>query len=105
VTLKLSDNETELDATVRNLGLNVEAASQFPESVRASNPQQMPWRMIVATRNRLIHGYLGIEIEQTRTRQTNHEDHINQGPRTAEPSVPAFRLFSGLGASAIGHSG
>ena len=63
MTLKLSDNETELDATVRNLGLNVEAASQFPESVRASNPQQMPWRMIVATRNRLIHGYLGIDSD------------------------------------------
>ena len=48
------------DATVRNLELIGEAASQVPESVRASNPQ-VPWRMIVATRNRLIHGYLGID--------------------------------------------
>jgi uncharacterized protein with HEPN domain len=37
-------------------------ASRVPESVRASNPQ-VPWRMIVATRNRLIHGYLGIDSD------------------------------------------
>lgn len=30
------------------------------ESVRIGNPE-IPWRLIVATRNRLIHGYLGID--------------------------------------------
>jgi uncharacterized protein with HEPN domain len=57
----LADRRT-FDATVRNLELIGEAASQVPESVRASNPQ-VPWRMIVATRNRLIHGYLGIDSD------------------------------------------
>jgi uncharacterized protein with HEPN domain len=47
---------------VRNLELIGEVASRVPESVRASNPQ-VPWRMIVATRNRLIHGYLGIDSD------------------------------------------
>ena len=28
--------------------------------MRTANPQ-IPWRLIVATRNRLIHGYLGID--------------------------------------------
>lgn len=48
------------DATVRNLELIGEAATHLPETVRESNPQ-IPWRLIIATRNRLIHGYLGID--------------------------------------------
>ncbi len=48
------------DATVRNLELIGEAATHIPESARASFPQ-IPWRMLIATRNRLIHGYLGID--------------------------------------------
>lgn len=48
------------DATVRNLELIGEAASNVPEDVRQQYPQ-IPWRMVVATRNRLIHGYLGID--------------------------------------------
>jgi uncharacterized protein with HEPN domain len=31
-----------------------------PESVRAAH-LQIPWRLIIATRNRLIHGYLGLD--------------------------------------------
>lgn len=48
------------DATVRNLELIGEAATHVPDAVRVANPQ-IPWRLIVATRNRLIHSYLGID--------------------------------------------
>ena len=48
------------DATLRNLELIGEAATHVPDDVRASHPQ-VPWRLVVATRNRLIHGYLGID--------------------------------------------
>lgn len=48
------------DATVRNLELIGEAATHLPDAVRSTNPQ-IPWRLIIATRNRLIHGYLGID--------------------------------------------
>ena len=48
------------DATVRNLELIGEAAGHIPLHVREFAPQ-IPWRLIVATRNRLIHGYLGID--------------------------------------------
>ncbi len=48
------------DATVRNLELIGESATHIPESVRKSAPD-IPWRMIIATRNQLIHGYLGID--------------------------------------------
>lgn len=53
-------SDLNYDATLRNLELIGEAATHIPENVRDENPQ-IPWRLIVATRNRLIHGYLGID--------------------------------------------
>lgn len=48
------------DATLRNLELIGEAATHVPDDVRNAHPD-IPWRMIIATRNRLIHAYLGID--------------------------------------------
>lgn len=48
------------DATVRNLELIGEAATHIPSEQRDAC-SAIPWRQIVATRNRLIHGYLGID--------------------------------------------
>lgn len=48
------------DATLRNLELAGEAATHIPEEVRIAHPG-VPWRQIIATRNRLIHGYLGVD--------------------------------------------
>lgn len=48
------------DATLRNLELLGEAATHIPPQVRASHPH-LPWRQVIATRNRLIHAYLGID--------------------------------------------
>lgn len=48
------------DATLRNLELIGEAATHVPDAIRAANPD-IPWRLVIATRNRLIHGYLGID--------------------------------------------
>ena len=50
------------DATLRNLELIGEAASHIPDEVRAQYGD-VPWRLMVATRNRLIHGYLGIDSD------------------------------------------
>lgn len=49
-----------IDATVRNLELIGEAATRIPVSVRES-ASHIQWRQIIAMRNRLIHGYLGID--------------------------------------------
>jgi uncharacterized protein with HEPN domain len=54
------DSGINYDATVRNLELIGEAATHIPDAVQQNNPQ-IPWRMMIATRNRLIHGYLGID--------------------------------------------
>lgn len=53
-------SELTYDATLRNIELIGEAATHIPIEIRVANPD-IPWRMIVATRNRLIHGYLGID--------------------------------------------
>jgi len=55
----IADTRT-YDATLRNLELLGEAATHIPESFRAQCPE-VPWRQVIATRNRLIHGYLGID--------------------------------------------
>ncbi len=44
------------DATVRNLELIGEAATHIPTEIREQY-SSVPWRQIIATRNRLIHGY------------------------------------------------
>jgi len=48
------------DAVLRNLELIGEAATHIPSDIRERH-EEIPWRLIVATRNRLIHGYLGID--------------------------------------------
>jgi uncharacterized protein with HEPN domain len=59
-TVGLSQAEFErdvmrFDATVRNLELIGEAATHIPDAVRLASPD-VPWRMVIATRNRLIQG-------------------------------------------------
>lgn len=48
------------DASLRNIELIREAATRVPQTVRTAHPD-LPWRLMVATRNRLIHAYLGID--------------------------------------------
>ena len=45
---------------MRNLELIGEAATHIPEIVRSAHPE-IPWRQIIAVRNRVIHAYLGID--------------------------------------------
>lgn len=45
---------------VRNLELLGEAATHIPQEIRDGCPS-IQWRQVIATRNRLIHGYLGID--------------------------------------------
>ncbi len=54
------EDELSYDATLRNIELIGEAATNIPATIRTDNPE-IPWRQIIATRNRFIHGYLGID--------------------------------------------
>jgi len=55
-------SQLNYDATIRNLERIGEAATHIPESIRARHAE-IPWRLVIATRNRLIHGYLGVDNE------------------------------------------
>jgi uncharacterized protein with HEPN domain len=57
----LAADAMRLDATLRKLSLIGEAATRIPEAIRALAPD-IPWRKIVATRNRMIHAYQDTEM-------------------------------------------
>lgn len=48
------------DATLRNLELIGEAATHIPLTIRHEHPE-IPWRAIIAARNRLAHSYLSVD--------------------------------------------
>ena len=48
------------DATLHNLQLIGKAAAPVPVSIREAHPE-IPWSSIIETKNRLTHGYLGID--------------------------------------------
>jgi uncharacterized protein with HEPN domain len=47
------------DATLWNVQLLGEAAKNIPEEIRNQMPE-VPWRELIGMRNRLVHGYFGI---------------------------------------------
>lgn len=47
------------DATLWNVQLFGEAAKNIPEEIRSQIPE-VPWRELIGMRNRLAHGYFGI---------------------------------------------
>lgn len=50
------------DATLRNLEIIGEAVSRLPQSFRALHAG-IEWRRIVGLRNRVIHGYFGVDLD------------------------------------------
>jgi uncharacterized protein with HEPN domain len=48
------------DATLRNIELIGEAATHIPIEIRTQT-ENIPWRQLIATRNRIIHAYLGLD--------------------------------------------
>ena len=55
----IADGRT-YDATLRNLELVGEAATHIPRAMRDAHPE-IEWREIIATRNRVAHGYMGMD--------------------------------------------
>lgn len=54
------------DPTMRNLEPLGEAASRVPAEIRSAAPR-IPWRQRIATRNRLVHAFLGIDDDIVRS--------------------------------------
>lgn len=76
------------DATLRNLELIGEAASHVPNEVREASPE-IKWRQVVAVRNRLAHGYLGLDEDVIwDIIQTDLPDLLVQAKRLLEEEQP-----------------
>ena len=58
---KLKKNKLYQDAIVRKLEIIGEAANNISDKFKASFPD-VPWRDIIDMRNRLIHGYFGVDL-------------------------------------------
>lgn len=56
----IEDNKT-VDAVVRNLEIIGEAANKLPQKVK-NKAKDVKWRRIVGLRNRVIHGYFGVDL-------------------------------------------
>jgi uncharacterized protein with HEPN domain len=50
------------DAVVRNLEIIGEAARAITEATRGAHPE-IPWKKIVGTRDRVIHGYFRVDLD------------------------------------------
>ena len=51
------------DAVIRNLQVLAESTQRLSESTKASHPE-VPWHEISGFRNVVVHGYLGIDLNQ-----------------------------------------
>ena len=59
---KFETSGLNYDATLWNVQLDGEAAKNIPEVIRNQMPE-VPWRELIGMRNRLAHGYFGINNE------------------------------------------
>jgi uncharacterized protein with HEPN domain len=56
-------SEQQQDAVIRNLEVIGEAAKRVGPALRAALPE-LDWRRICGMRDVLIHGYIGVDIEE-----------------------------------------
>ena len=59
---EFSSNFMMVEACLYNIQIIGEAVSKLPEDVRTNNPQ-IPWMLIKGMRNRLIHDYIGTDLQ------------------------------------------
>ena len=53
------------NAVIRSLEVIGEAAKQVSPAFRSQHPE-LPWREMAGTRDRLIHGYFSVNLEEIR---------------------------------------
>ena len=73
-------SEQQQDAVIRNLELIGEAAKRVGPGLRATLPE-LDWRRICGMRDVLIHGYLGVDIEEVWNVASKHLPEVDQALR------------------------
>lgn len=59
---EFADDFMVVEACLYNIQIIGEAASKMPDDVKKNNPQ-IPWVLIKGMRNRLIHDYIGTDLQ------------------------------------------
>lgn len=57
-----SDDQQLQDAVVRRIEIIGEAVKNLPSEIRDAN-SQVPWRQIAGMRDKVIHDYMGVDVE------------------------------------------
>jgi len=71
-------DEKTVDAVIRNIEVIGEAARHIPGDTRQQYPE-VPWKSISGMRDKLIHNYLGVDLEyvfpRAKLKATSHIPH------------------------------
>jgi hypothetical protein len=59
---KFANDDLVIDAVVRNVEIIGEVSSNLTRDFRSKHTQ-IPWRKIIDTRNRIVHGYATVDLE------------------------------------------
>ncbi len=59
---RFCNDEKTVDAVIRNIEVIGEAVRHVPDTIRQRYPH-VPWRLIAGMRDKLIHDYLGVDLE------------------------------------------
>ena len=59
---EFAEDDKTVYAVIRALEIIGEATKNLPESLKSGHPE-VPWRKMTGTRDKVIHGYFGVELE------------------------------------------
>ncbi|MCC4771615.1 DUF86 domain-containing protein [Methanosarcina sp. DH2] len=59
---EFAEDDKTVYAVIRALEIMGEATKNLPESLKKNHPE-VPWRKMTGTRDKVIHGYFGVDLE------------------------------------------
>ena len=90
----LDSNRMLALSLAKDLEIIGEAASRVTETTQAAYPQ-LPWRNIIAMRNRLIHGYFDIDLDRVWDTLTTDLPPLVEALENILRSAPASNVNAG----------
>ncbi len=93
----LTDHKTQ-DAVIRNFEVIGEAAKRIPAAFRDAHPS-IPWRVMAAFRDVLIHGYAGVDLSTVWTTATEELPAVRTAIAAILPPIEVLEREIGSPAS------